>query len=394
MLFCRPCSSIRRTLVTLVVAIVLFPPAWLRLSPIMGDDFPVTGNVLRDRLQQRRGTVASGLDIRQAFRQLQTSIKVAVVLDRRIDPTTPIDLETDFVTVRKTVELLAGEAKARVSFTDKLVYVGPPEAAARFRTLTELLSQQVSEQRRDLSQEIYAAVVREEPASWPRLAAPRDLLKRECERRGLTLENPDAVPHDLWRAAWLPRLTFPEFAALVLNQFDLSFRIQSGGRVIVQPLPDQITIEQRHRLPARDRDELIERIAERLPELKINWKRGSAVLSATSEQHERLRQIISGESTEAAPEAGLSSKRFTVTLPPGTQIGQVLTTLQKRQNIEFRFEGLSTERQEQILQRSIELDVKQMPAEEFLQLVFAGTGVVIDLQQNAVVIKAANKQDQ
>lgn len=349
-----------------------------------------TGSRLQDLLQQRRGMSARGLNIREAFRQLQASTQAGIVLDRRVDPTTDVELETDFVTVRRTAILLADQADAQVSFADRFLYIAPAEAAARFRTLVQMTTEQIRDLRRELPAEVYAALLKSQPASWPRLTTPRDLLQEVCQQHGVTLQNAEQIPHDLWHRAELPSLDFAERASLILNQFDLSFRVEPDAQVVIVPLPPDIGVDRRHRLPAKERDELMVRISESMPELQIPWKRGAAVVRATVEQHERLERLISGESLKADPDAGLANKRFTVTLPAGTQIGQVLVTLQ-RQKIPVRFEGLSGVQQQQLLEREVSLQADRMPAAEFLEKVFAGADVTVDVQQEEVVIRPFEK---
>jgi hypothetical protein len=324
--------------------------------------------------------------MREAFRQLQASTQAGIVLDRRVDPTTDVELETDFVTVRRTAVLLADQADAQVSFADRFLYVAPPAAAARFRTLVEMETEQIRDLRRELPAEVYAALLKSQPASWPRLTTPRDLLLEVCRQHGVTLQNAEQIPHDLWHSAELPSLDFAERASLILNQFDLSFRVEPDAQVVIVSLPPDIGVERRHRLPAKEREELMDRISESMPELQIPWKRGAAVVRATVEQHERLERLISGESLEADPDAGLANKRFTVTLPAGTQIGQGLVTLQ-RQKIPVRFEGLSGVQKHELLKREVSLTADRMPASEVLEKIFAGAGVAVDVQQDEVVIR-------
>ena len=66
--------------------------------------------------------------------------EIAILLDRRIDPGLKLTLQLKNVRLRELLGVIATEADAAVSFLDNVVYIGPPETAARLRTVVELIS--------------------------------------------------------------------------------------------------------------------------------------------------------------------------------------------------------------------------------------------------------------
>ena len=78
-------------------------------------------------------------------------------------------------------------------------------------------------------------LLRRFPVTWEMLATPRELLRETAERYQLTIENPEAVPHDLWAAGGIAYANAAEALMLVLVQFDLEFEWLSPHAVRIVP---------------------------------------------------------------------------------------------------------------------------------------------------------------
>ncbi|APZ95687.1 hypothetical protein Fuma_05346 [Fuerstiella marisgermanici] len=347
----------------------------------------VAGEPLRQALAQRRALYASGQTLRAAVTELQSATGVAVVLDRRIDPGTVIEVSTGFVSVRETIVAISESVpKAAASIGDRYVFVGPPVAARRLRTLTEIKREAVEQVRRSMDAAKYRTLVATRAASWSDLAQPRQLIIDAASDAGLQVDNPDVVPHDLWAAAQLPDLNFADFATLVLNQFDFTFELNSDGIVTIVPVPDQVVVEKQHRVRSREKQDVAKRWRAAFPDLDVSWKGAMATVTARVETHERLEQLIRGDAPVMVQAAGIRDRSFTMTVPDGTPVGTVINSLQG-QGIAIRIEGRSGEKLASVLQQTMQLKVDRMPAAEFFKLAFGGLGATVDIRQDEVVLR-------
>ncbi len=346
---------------------------------------------LAEALAQRRALFASGQTLRAAAVDFQATTGVVVLLDRRVDPTTVIDVSTGYVTVRQTLGALAKcVPEAAVSIGDHYALIGPIDAAGRLRTLTEIHREAIASLRRKLDADVYRALIESRPGSWPDLAEPRRLVVDAAESAKLTVANPDEIPHDLWAAARLPELTFTDFATLVLNQFDLSFELAADGVVTIVPVPDSVVIEQRHRIAVRDKDDVAERWRAAFPDLPVSWKGATAVVSATVETHERLDELIRGEQPMKVDAAAISDRLFTMTAPEGTAVGTLIASL-RAQGTPIRFEGISGAELEPLLKQTVEFEVERVSAREFFQKALGGLGAMIDIRDEEVVLRFSSE---
>src|SRR5207245_1970556 len=105
------------------------PVAWL------------TGDKLRAQLEQKVGIDwggNKGRTFRQAITRLASSQRVAIVLDRRVDPDQKIELSLDDVTLDAALKLIAANKQLGVAQLGSAIYLGPKGTAEKLRTLAAL----------------------------------------------------------------------------------------------------------------------------------------------------------------------------------------------------------------------------------------------------------------
>lgn len=241
----------------------------------------------RDLLAQRPQPVSASwlaTPLAEALAELSRSQRVAILLDRRVDPQQPLSLTINGVALDDAVEQIAHRCDLEASWLNSLVYVGPAPAARRLRTLAALRADDAKR----LSADRRAIVAREQPWHWDDLAAPRDLCQSLADEARLRPESLDALPHDLWAAADLPPLTWTERLTVVTNEFDLTFQFSEDGKSVrLVPIVEPVSIERRYsggRKPA----EVAERYARLAPDAEIEVTEGKVIVRGRIEDHERL----------------------------------------------------------------------------------------------------------
>src|SRR5688572_19383173 len=91
---------------------------------------PVTGTRLRQTLDAPvAGLTWGGVPLRDALREAGEAFSVAIVRDRRIDPTRPANVEVSNVPLRDVLAEAAAGADGEVRVVGNVAYLGPPDAA-------------------------------------------------------------------------------------------------------------------------------------------------------------------------------------------------------------------------------------------------------------------------
>jgi len=229
---------------SLVTAIaVIF---WGMISPLSwGATSWATGSALQKRLNESVDVVWGEIPLRRALEGLAGNKNVAVLIDRRVDPSQKIDISLNQTPLKDVLEAIAQKYGLGVSMVGPVAYFAPPEAARRVRASVALRQEDL----RRLSPAVAEKFLRRKPMAWDDLAAPRELLEKLGVESGVEIAGLDRVPHDLWAAADLPPLGLIERLTLIAGQFDLTFEISAdGNRITLLPVPEHI--EDHERIPA------------------------------------------------------------------------------------------------------------------------------------------------
>jgi hypothetical protein len=188
-----------------------------------------------------------GVPLSDAIGRLEKLFGESVFLDRRIDPTQHVALDIQASSAEQVLTALATARDFSVIRIGQTVYVGPNESARRLRTVARLRTEDAIR----LPDSDRAALLRKRAVTWPRLTAPRVLIKSIVERAGWRIENTDRIPHDLWRAGELPGLTLVEQLSVLLVGFDLTFEIQGDSKsMVVVPIPATLPLAEDIKPPA------------------------------------------------------------------------------------------------------------------------------------------------
>jgi hypothetical protein len=213
-----------RALVLRLAFACLFAQATLALA---AEDFDwFTG----PRFDQQLETHVQSLEwrsnpLRNALGSLARSQRTAIFLDRRVDPGQPVDFSVRNEALREVIQRLAQSLQLGVGRVGPVVYLGPPETANVLGEVVEMRRKEIRRWPPAVSKRLPTV----QPAAWPELAEPRELILRLVRQSQLEIDGLEQVPHDLWPAADLPPLDFAEYLSLLLAGFGLTFEVDEAA---------------------------------------------------------------------------------------------------------------------------------------------------------------------
>ncbi len=265
------------------------------------------------------------------LRSLERAYGVPLVCDRRVDPRRVLTLSIRDQPLVDVVDRAASAVDRQAVVTRWGMHVGPRGIGERMATVAEMrrveLTEQGAAERRRLA--------RESDASWPRLARPATLLSESANEAGITIRNPERVPHDLWDAQSLPPMDFIDRASLILASFDLSFRwVEPGRSIELVPLPETPSFSESYPLGAARR-EPIETLRSRLTGATLDLQGNRLSVTGSWSAHREARRWIAGETTRAV--AGTTrpgEKRLTLTVASAS-LEQIVDVLERDLELEF-----------------------------------------------------------
>jgi hypothetical protein len=158
----------------------------------------------------------TGLPLRAWAERAGELAGMPVIVDRRIDPDTPVTIDCRGEPLRDVLDRVAAVAGAKVDVLRSSVRIVPRPLAG----LAENAERARDERLARLPPGRRKAAAARQRWSWPVAARPHDLLVAAAREAGLDIAGLDEVPHDHFPAAALPALSLAERLDLVLAHFD------------------------------------------------------------------------------------------------------------------------------------------------------------------------------
>ncbi|MEO1991753.1 MAG: hypothetical protein ABGW78_07465 [Pirellulales bacterium] len=149
--------------------------------------------------------------------QIGRLAKIPVILDRRINPTTPISIEASGESSDVILAQVAKMCNAQIVYLRSSIRITPPQSAGRCVAAETLRNKELNR----LASKQKQRLLHTEAWSWPSGSQPRNLLEALVQKNRLTIPNMNMVPHDHFPAADIPPIPLADRLDLLLAHFDL-----------------------------------------------------------------------------------------------------------------------------------------------------------------------------
>jgi hypothetical protein len=315
--------------------------------------------------------------LRQAIGTLSRTQRVAVLIDRRVDPDQLIKFEANQVSLEKLFDQLAESLGIGASRLGNVVYLGPRDVAGKLRTLSALNQAQLNQQ-----PAIQRVILAKNAAwRWDLLARPRELLEGLAKEAGIEFDDVEpAVPHDLWASADLPPLAWYDRALLVAVQFDRTLEFRDGGkRVALIAVPDRVQIEKSYS-PGKDAQATLAKYRELAPDTEMELVAGKIIVRGRVEDHARL-----ASSPNTPPPVKGAVQVYSLTLAE-VPLDKLLEALSQRLMLKFDYDREKIEKAGIKLDQRVSIKVEQQPLEVLLRAALEPAGLAFRRVEQTVEI--------
>jgi len=300
---------------------------------------------------------------------------VNIFVDRRVDPSLPLNINLDAPTLRQGMSALAEQLGLQVSLIGDVIYLGPRPSTAKLATLLDINRERM----RKMSTERRRAWRKPVPSAWPRLAEPATLASSWSDELSIPIHDLHRIPHDLWAAGELPAMGLLERLTILLAGFDLTVRLESDGSARIVKIPAAVSIEKSYSLTDAQADRLGE-IRERIGDAAFSVQGRRMKVVATSEQHAAIQQWMRGDTGLNSP-AIQGEKRYTLSVE-NQPVAGVLKALCQRMQLQLDLSRLSQDQAAEL----ISLNVKNVTRDALLQETVARAGLRYRMEGRRLVI--------
>lgn len=339
-----------------------------------------TGPAFRKQLDDAVSIAWSERPLREALAGLSQTVGVAIFLERRIDPGQMVAISVRDQPLKVALAEIAARAGAGSATIGSVVYLGPVDTAARLATLAEIRRQEASK----LPGEAKSRLLRSDRWQWDELAQPRLLLADLARQASVTIENPEAIPHDLWPAASLPPLPWTDRLSLLTAGFGLTFEIAvEGSRVRIVPIPEQAILERTYTTRGLAQ-EFAGRLRPILPGVSIRVEQGKVVVAGSLDDHEKVERLLAGQSVRTPNKAkGKVEKEYSLEVidkPAGAVLRTIATQLGK----ELKYDAAVLEK----LKQNVKFTADKVSLDELLTMTLKPLALRYRLTDDALEIIA------
>ncbi|HEY2253270.1 MAG TPA: STN domain-containing protein [Planctomycetaceae bacterium] len=342
--------------------------------------------------------------MREIARGIERAQRVAIVLDRRLDPTCNRSLQVGGETLLACLQRLAADLDAGAAVIGNVAFLGPRGTVANLRTLVVLRRQELFDKRHEIPDSRRIALTQPIMFRWSDLDQPANLVGRLAAEYKLSVEGVDLIPHDLWASAVLPETTAIEALSLVLVQFDLTFAwIDHGRGVRIEPVPERVVIVKPYDSPrGTPPATALNHWKEEIPDLEARVEHGKIVVTGSEDQHEVVDRVRRGgrANDKAASQAGpkpkpLANERFNGKIQ-NVPASAVLKDLERpeRGQLTFEYDRAEFKAAGIDLEKLVSFELKNAKIEDLLKATLDPLGVSFEIRGRTVMLKPAARKDE
>ena len=310
--------------------------------------------------------------IRMQLQLISKQQQRSVFLDRRVDPTQRMTLSIRDLTIEQVVWQTAQSGELGVARVGDLLYVGPPESAARLTHVIDQLKRQISK----LPKSQRTQWTRRSEIRWPAGTSTQEFIKWFEQTHQIKFNG--AIPNDVWAAGDWPSLSLLEQLSLFLVGFDRSLKIDSAvSNLEIIPFPKLEESNLKFRLQRDTKFDLNEAKKE-FKDLKIRQSGKTILLTGPVDEIARF------EAWRVKRQSALGSHLVTRTfdLNATEKRGDILATLAAQTGRKLVLKGNAAES----LAARIKIDVKKATLETLIVKCLEGTGLQHQLSDSLITV--------
>jgi len=315
--------------------------------------------------------------LREGVMRIAKTSRIAVFLDRRVDPGQRITAEFKNEPLELLFKKLAVQLNLGYTTVGNTVYLGPLEVAKRLATVADV-QLDFTKSRND---PVSIQLIREETLQVPEAETPRQLLQALANRCDTTWTNLEQViPHDVWPSIDLPRMRRTEALALLLAGFDATYRYQttpSGISLTLIPIPNELALTKRYQFDGNHAD-AVQKIEQFLPNVKVKSDGKEIIVAASSENHRLIAQMLRGGKTRRTT-VEMGEKRYTLKVNE-QPLGGILKSLGPQLGYTVRLP------EDGNLAQRVTFSVEQATLEQLLEAIIDGTEFTFQIQEKEQII--------
>ncbi len=342
---------------------------------------PFSGKDLQEQLKRPITLSWSSAELGNSLRNLANTRRIAIFLDRRVDPNRPVEFTAENVPLGEVLYQIAEQADCGVYWMGDVAWIGPLQQVAELGVVHTQLLEQVNQLEENLRRRLLSS------RAWsiPRLSHPGELLQRELEELDMPCDGD--LPHDVWADTTLPPMRVVERLIMLVYGFDLWIEFaeaQNGPGLRLARVPSPAEGELRYRVATRNRRSTMEQLAGRFPDVSIVERGNMLVARGSAMQLYELRKYY--DSLQFASSPGAGNPRQGTLIVSGriaNSLENILKAAADKLQVELQYDPAL---REALIER-VDITVSGVTWEELVDRVLRNTELEYELDDDRLLIR-------
>ena len=337
----------------------------------------LTGKKLDRRNEKPLSVWWRDAELRDRLMAFSANESISVMIDRRVDPQTLVNLGVDSRSVEQFLWQAATAARLSVCRVEDCYYFGPSEIVSVLPILEQDLETLA---KKKVSKRSIVTWSAKRPLQTGTIVQPKSILESLGRDNRFAIEGIDQIPYDLWHGFSLPPTTLYTRVQLVLAGFDKTFKISNDGRTItIIDLPTIDSATRRFAVSKRISDDDV--VEKAFPTLEIKFGGKSVVGKGSPLQLAKLKAAL----VRRVQVAALDQDEV-YTLKNEASRLTILKTIAADGRLELVLENI----EEADLAKLIQIDVVKVSRDELIFKTLEGTGLNGVVQESQLIISRSN----
>ena len=327
----------------------------------------LTGNELDRSCQVGITGTWADAPIRSLSQQVSERKRIPLFIDRRVDPSIPIQLASKNLTWEQWLYAIGNPHGYGFCRLEGLYYFGPKRTAICLPGQYEQINRWIGKNRKG------AKVNWKRPveSSWPSLSQPDEMLVDLASEFQIEIVNDGKLPFDVWPESLLPDQPLVIKSLLLTVGFDRWIKVsQSGSKLMIVnfPKPEKVTFEFRNLVDSKNAARELESEF-RGTKFKSTGRKRLEASGSLADIEDAFGRVLSYQRVAVGAEPNQAEPTFTAELK-GSR-GSILATMAQQLSIQLKF----SPEIRSVLEQHVEFDVKDSTAREIIDQSLTNTGL-------------------
>ena len=316
-------------------------------------------------------------ELKDRLMRFSTNQRVAIFLDRRIDPSTIINLTLNNVTTEQFLLEIAKQLEIGFCQIEDVYYLGPKETANSLASTSELLLKAANK------------FGKRTQLRWNRLGnlrtgtvvEPKQLLLEIAKSNEIEIDGISSLPHDLWSGLDLPASSLACRISLLLAGFNKSFQFSRTGKtieIVDFTAPEQVTQTYRD---LRDAASISKALKKEFKSLKFSTQRDSISITGPPDSvgNAGIKAI------EAQKPEMVTGSTTTFSLTTRAARGAIFATAAQRSQLKFSYDK-NNPAVSKALNEPVPIQAVNVTLNKLLEMTIADSPLTFEVTDSEIVV--------